>query len=686
MIKKFTSGQPPNPAMKRARNLGVIFVWLLAVLGGTVPARARGETAACDGAGRIIALRCDGDFVPITTDVRVFLPGWSRCGNMSPWSVEKVRFSEGSDRREWTGRIIIDKDQACRYRQTIHETADQIQLEIALTAETDLDLQEVQFLLQLPVTGFNGRTCELRAGVTSSVAHASLPTTLPAEPHFLSGQADRVIVGSADRSRIELTFEGLRSITVQDERQWKGDSYCIYTPVAVGRLTKGATVSLRAKLHIMGPSDHSPAHLSLDTRRTRYRFAGCGGNFVYGIDSPIGAYNLDHLRVAWARTELSAHEWEPVHDNNSPTNTHGKAVAARDRPGSDLHSEFLLAQDLARRGIPCCISVWHLPEWLYADPGQDMEVHRRRIAPAKWPELLDCLGSYLLHAKRQYGFEPELFSFNEADEGVCVLLSAEEHRDAIRRIGAHFQRLGLKTKMLLGDGGDFRHGLPYVVPATADPEAMRYVGALAFHSWGGGTAAEYSAWADLADRIKLPLLVTELGLDSRAYRTASYIQTPYYAIQELRMYQEILLHARPTAILEWELSADYPLVQAARLPGGAWKFTPTLRSGFLKHFANLTPAQASALVTTSDQTNVLFTAFVSTDHNAPVYTLHIANPAAGRTATITGLPPGIHQLFAVRTSETDSFRVLDLIPVRWGKVNLSLTPQSLLTLTTAILP
>jgi hypothetical protein len=50
---------------------------LLAILASVIPLLARGELAACDGAGRVIALRCDGDFVPVITDVRVFLPGWT---------------------------------------------------------------------------------------------------------------------------------------------------------------------------------------------------------------------------------------------------------------------------------------------------------------------------------------------------------------------------------------------------------------------------------------------------------------------------------------------------------------------------------------------------------------------------------------------------------------------------------
>ena len=120
-------------------------------------------------------------------------------------------------------------------------------------------------------------------------------------------------------------------------------------------------------------------------------------------------------------------------------------------PGSELQRGFLLAQELQKKGVPLVISIWDLPEWMYANPGRGREAYGRRIAPDKWDELLESIGSYLLYAKRRYGVEPCLFSFNECQEGVRVLFSAEEHRDAIKRMGAYFGTLGLKTAMLLAD-------------------------------------------------------------------------------------------------------------------------------------------------------------------------------------------------------------------------------------------
>jgi len=378
--------------------------------------------------------------------------------------------------------------------------------------------------------------------------------------------------------------------------------------------------------------------------------------------------------VAWARTEMTPPEWEPENDNASPEDTNWAALAKNDQPGTNLRREFLLAQQIQKRGIPYSITIWRLPEWLYTDPGKGPEAFGRRFAAEKWPEVLECIGSYLVYAKKQYGVEPDLFSFNEPDGGVRVKFSAEEHRDAIRRIGAHFASLGLRTKMLLGDVCHARGTHTYALPTANDPEAMRHVGALSFHSWGGAKPEEYAAWSDLADKLKLPLLVAELGVDAWAWRGAAY-NTGDYALREVQMYQEIILHARPRATMQWEFTSDYGTVKVEK----DGRLAPTVRFWFVKHFCNLTPPKAEVLATSSDNPKVLLTAFAG---KGPVYTLHIANFGAGRPATITGLPAEVKSLRAIQTSATDSFKELSAVAVEAGAAKVQLAQQSLLTLTT----
>jgi hypothetical protein len=428
-------------------------------------------------------------------------------------------------------------------------------------------------------------------------------------------------------------------------------------------------------------SQHGHIQLTLAADQVRYHLDGFGGNYCFGLDAPATLYTLDNLHIAWARTEMRLADWEPDNDNASPTDPDLDYYDDRDVSGSKLRREFLIGKRLQDMGIPFVASVWWLPEWLYAEPGKPRNTHRRRIDPDKWPELLECIGSYLLHAKSRYGVEPDLFSFNEPNIGVMVLLSAEEHRDAIKRIGAHLRSLGLKTKVLLADATGPRGTHTYALPTTRDPDAMQYVGAIGFHSWGGGEREHYAAWADLAQSLHLPLLVTELGVDPFAWKTGAF-DTFDYALRELRMYQELLLYACPQATMQWQFTSDYAIVKEEKLADGRIQLLPTTRFHFIKHFCNLTPRGAAALPTTASHPDVLLTAFAAAQEGCRRYTLHIANFGERQEATISGIPADAAKFRAIQTGQYEGFRELQAVRAHERTIHLQLAARSLLTLTT----
>jgi hypothetical protein len=325
---------------------------------------------------------------------------------------------------------------------------------------------------------------------------------------------------------------------------------------------------------------------------------------------------------------------------------------------------------------------------MYTDPGKGPSVSHRIVAPDKWAAVLDAIGSYLVYAKEQYGVEPDFFSFNECDGGVMVYLSPEEHCDAIRRIGAHLEKLGLKTQMLLGDVGTAGNDrIHYVQSAADDPEAMRHVGAVAFHSWGGASPETYAAWADFAEKLKLPLLVTEVGVDASVWHTPWEVNSFYYALRELRMYQELLMYARPRSLLRWEFTGRYGMVNYGKDPSGSGlEFQPALNYWLVQHLCNLTPPNADALTAGSSDSRVLMTAFRGLVGHRTEYTLHIANLGAARPATVSGIPAGIEKFRLFRSSETESFKSLGFLVVKDGIVQTGLTPLSFLTLTTMTEP
>ena len=614
-----------------------------------------------DANGRLTSLSAAGESVAVAGNVRLPNRGWAKQPSLADLRDGKHSTDDGVER--WSGRIEATPGAWASFEQTLENDV----LAIRITAEADLDLEGVYLWLDLPIPVFKGGHCTLAGG--PNPAASKFPVDQPPARHFLKAEADRLTAATSDgRVALDAKLDHPVSIVVQDGREFGGRTYTALVRFGES-LKQGQSATLSLTLAAEIQPDTSPAHLTVDPMVTRYPFDGFGGNYCFNIESPVTDYTLDHLKIAWARCELTAYEWEPQNDNADPANVDWDAFTARDKLDSNLRREFLLAQRIQKMGVPYVVSVWQLPAWLYTDPQGDPRAGKRKIDPAKWPELLECLGSYLLYAKRQYGVEPDLFSFNESDIGVRVWLTAEEHRDAIKRIGPHFESQGLKTRLLLGDTGNARGTVKFCYPTADDPEALKYVGAVSFHSWGGATPEQYGAWADLADRLKLPLLVGELGVDAQAWRGKAYA-TFDYAMREVRHYQELILHARPRGTMQWEFTSDYGIV-AATDDG----LQPTKRFYFVQQFCNLTPYHSRALGVASDHPKVLITAFA----DEQTTTMHISNSGAEREATVTGLPAGTWR--ALRTSQAEDYAELPAVVSDGGAVTLTLAAQSLLTLT-----
>ena len=660
--------------------LAILPILLLAV------SDAAADFVYTNGCGRIQAFSLEGNLVEIGSNLRIFPAGSDHSRDLS--NATDMKFVRDHDQQKWTGRIQVETGKFCRFEQVLRQTDNVADLSLRVTAEADVKLEGVFFWLEVPISAFAGGKCELTSE-GAAPAGVTLPTRQPEEPHLIAGSARRIVFEDASGAlRLEESLDRPWRVEIQDGRKSQHPQYTASVNFAPGQLPAGKTATLELKLKLTGKADHSPVRLSLDASTARYRFDGFGGDYCFDIASPVTQYTLDHLRVAWARTELTLAQWAPTDDTASPEKKRENLRKARDQPGSRLRQEFLLAQQIQKRGIPYCISIWQLPEWVYTDPGKGPQDSHRIVAPDKWPAVLDAIGSYLVYAKKQYGVEPDLFSFNESNYGVMVYLSPDEHRNAIRRIGDHLRELGLKTKMLLGDVTDPRSGgIQYVQTTAGDPEAMRNVGAVAFHSWGGASPETYAAWADLAEKYTLPLLVTEVGVDASVWYTPWEINTFYYALRELRMYQELLMYARPSSLLRWEFTSDYGMVKYEKDPSGrGLEFRPALNYWPVQHLCNLTPPNADALTTGSSDSRVLFTAFRGRVGDRTEYTLHIANLGAARPVTVSGIPAGIEKLQLFRSSETESFKSLDSLAVKNGVVQTDLTPLSFLTLTTMTEP
>lgn len=641
-----------------------------AVLAGALPALA--ENAIFDRTGRLTSVVYAGDELAVRGRIQIPSADWTRVD-------EPAQARRGPGNGTWQGTIALPGGQMARFTQTVNEEGGHISIAVEVSADAAIDAAGIYYTIDVPRADFAGGSAVIEAA--SGAREVALPAVKPAEREFLRAQASGVAFrGTARNLSLRAALDGAHSIALADHWERAGRTYAVLVQMHAGPLPAGQTASLKLSLAVAGDPDRSPAHLTLDRARTRYKFQGFGGNYCFNIESPVTQYTLDNLKVAWGRTEMSLSFWEPENDNDLPAVQNWDYFKQRVAAYPRLAMEMKLGRQLQDKGIPYIASIWAIPEWIYTDPGPGPQRRSRRvIAPEKMDELVESITSYLTYAKREYGAEPDMFSFNEANIGIDVLLTPEEHRDMIKRLGAAFDKAGLKTRLLLGDATGPQNTHLWALAAAADPEAMRFVKAIGFHSWGGGTPEQYKAWGDLAEWLQLPLLVTELGVDAQAYLNGVY-DSFHYGMREVRMYQELLLYARPQGTQQWEFTADYGTVRTRRRDDGTVELQPTSRFWLVKHFTDLTPRDSEALATSSDNDKVLMTAFAKGAAGVRAYTLHIANTGAARPVTIEGVPDA--ELRMVRTSETEDFKELGAVRAQTGVLRLEMPARSLVTLTT----
>ncbi len=576
------------------------------------------ERATFNSAGALTSLITDGMQLPIQGELFVTFDGGVRA-TLQPHDQRSPIFRVG-DELHWKGLATFPNSSQAQFDALWTESPKVVSVEATAISgapatpdapafKGPLLVKTVEYDVNLPRAEFEGWSF----GAAGSV----LPLIKPANPEFFHEKTDKLVFTDPEKNRtLTLALDQVRDVSVTDI--WEGDTraYRVRIRMGGGVWNHGDALKLGLTFEFTGHGHGSVAHVSVNPAVQRYTFDGFGGNYCFQTETPAADFLFSHLRNAWARLEFKAQDWD----------------RERGHPGPALIRDFQLMQRMQQHHIPWVLSLWRLPERFYTDPNQKpFYTFGRQIAPDRWPEFLDLLGSYLLYLKKNYGAEPTLFSFNEPDLGVSIGFSPEQHREAIRRIGAYLQSLGLKTKMLLGDTANPRDTHHYVLAAAADPEAMRYVGAVSFHSWGDGTAAQYRAWADVAQWLHLPLLVAEAGVDPGAYRNRTF-DSYSYGLQEARQFQQLLRDARPTAMIFWQFTEDYGLVRV----GPDKSIQETARYWLMRQFANRTPPDARVLASSSDRKDVYVSAFSGGGR----LVVHVLNLGPARDLDLTGLPAG----------------------------------------------
>jgi O-glycosyl hydrolase len=528
----------------------------------------------------------------------------------------------------WRGSSTYPNATKTHFMSAWSETSDGLKLNLDLGADSMLDLHSLDYVLDLPRDVFVGGTVGERGG--------KFPEHRPANIVFFRADTASLQLASADGSwKLALTFDGAHPVSITDEWNKHEHVYRLRVGLHEGFWTAKEPVHFALTLKAEASPRAAVAHVSVNPTERLYSFDGFGGDYCFDVTTPAVEYTMDNLPSAWARLEFKAFAW----DRQRTDKGNGELAP-------ELKRDFELMQRVQKTGAPWILSLWRLPERYYADPNaKPTGTFDRQIPAERWPEFLDLLGSYIEYGKKHYHVEPTFFSFNEPDLGVDIGFTGETHRDAIKRIGEYFATHGIKTKLLLGDTANPRDSHVFTLPTAADDDALKYVGAVSFHSWGNGTAKQYQEWRDVGQWLQLPLIVGEAGSDPGFYRNYAF-DSYAYGLRDAEQYQHLLRDAQPKAIIYWEYSEDYGLVHVS----ADKVVTPTPRFYLMKQFVALTPTKSEVVASESDQPDVLVSAFAKNG----VLAVHIVNRGAEREVALSGLPAGNWR--EVTTTEESGFR------------------------------
>ena len=480
----------------------------------------------------------------------------------------------------------------------------------------------------------------------------------------------RITITAPERS-IDLTFDKTVKSLVREEN---GDKvlYVTFLP----RITKGAKADFSAVMKVSGVQHHEVAHIDLDASNPGRLFTGFGGNFrIQNVqkDPEVIDYCLENMRVAFGRVEFPWGQWDQfTHPERYEGRPAGGGGFGGGSPADHVARSAAMARRLKQVGMPVIVSAWFPPEWAGNQTTRSDGTSRAySLKPEEKDRIFESIASYLIYLKKEYGCEPDYFSFNESDLGINVVHTPEEHRDFIKGFGKYMADRGLKTLMLLGDNSDATT-FDFIVPTLDDPEALRYVGAISFHSWRGCDDETLKKWAAASRRINVPLIVGEGSTDAAAHQYAGIFNESTFALYEINLYTRICAISQPLSILQWQLTSDYSLLWGDGIFGSEGPLRPTQRFFNLKQLAS-TPTDSFAIPTTVDKDNINVASFINTARGESA--VHIVNNAASCNAVITGLPPS--SAFAVvQITNSGSNSESICLPVVDGKVEVYMPAES----------
>jgi O-glycosyl hydrolase len=357
-------------------------------------------------------------------------------------------------------------------------------------------------------------------------------------------------------------------------------------------------------------------------KETRQTLLGFGGNFCqprYGSTEPmdaVGRYNLQNLRVVYARIGLPLNWWTPQ-----------RGVY---REEAQARAALQQIQEFNRRKIPVIASIWEGPGWMLGGRPEQMG---RALPPERYADCIEAIAQFLVTARDRYGSTVEYFSFNEPDYGVNFKFTPTQMASFIRQAGPRFQAAGLKTKFLVGDTANGANFVAYAKPLLEDRRIAPYLGPLAFHCWDalGVPDGTYSAIAELGRRHNKPVWCAEAGHDAQLWQAPNPWESWENGLRTALAYEKTLRLTGSTLMLYWTYQDNYPLVSK----DGSRPFPV---HHVIKQMEEALPpgAKIAAAAASHDELRAL----ASVGPKPGQFSALLINPIGEGQTILRGLPPG----------------------------------------------
>jgi hypothetical protein len=425
--------------------------------------------------------------------------------------------------------------------------------------------------------------------------------------------------------------------------------------------------------HATAPSASKPDDVAVFTvypdqpRQTISQIGSGNFNHRFGQSTsatePVSELNIAVFQPRFARVAMDIGNWEPVNDNADALEADPSAFVD-DRYN---HATFEFMQQFQAQGVEFIASVFYVPDWMVENPEDNSQ---RIIFPTMYPEAIESIAAWLVHAKESYGVEVSYCSFNEANLGFYQLLSSDDYIQMIRLGGQRFAELGLKTKWLLGDCYQIGGCVDYAEPIWETDDIRPYLGPFAFHNYDADTNTDenLTALGDWAADQGLDIRVTEAGWDGDLMRRPKILATWENARQLMLSFNRTLKTTKATTFYYHEMMGrDYALNDGSQ-PYPSMEMLRQLNEAF---------PPGAQIVGTSDNTNdIVLVAARTPDGGFGVHLVNVslAKDDAPDEVRIDGLPEGEYQLHLSVDGNLD--QLAQSITARAGSLNFALPDSS----------